>query len=284
MVAVRDGVLQLTEESYASSFGAQWTEFARTQLDSANGTRISEERFRSVTGWSPAELAGKSVLDVGCGSGRFTEIAVAWGGEVTALDLSAAVYAARANVARAEHARFVQADALSMPFPAHAFDFAFSIGVAQHTPDPKRFVRAVGGAVRPGGQAALWIYERSLRALLHPKYLLRPVTRRLPASWTRSLAAALVGAFFPIAERLDRVPEPARALGFRALPIACYLGRLPLDRQAQREWSLLDTVDWYSPRFDSPQTFDEVASALRAAGAREVERMPVPGVAVRAYF
>jgi 2-polyprenyl-3-methyl-5-hydroxy-6-metoxy-1,4-benzoquinol methylase len=281
---VRDGVVCFTDQSYASSFGAQWLEFSKTQLDSASGTQISEDRFRAVTGWSPAELRGKSVLDVGCGSGRFTEVAIGWGADVTALDLSAAVFAARAHAAGAERARFVQADALSMPFASRSFDFAFSIGVAQHTPDPLGFVHAVGQAVRPGGQAALWIYERSLRALLHPKYVLRPVTSRLPTRWTRTLAAALVDVFFPLAERVDRAPEPARAIALRALPIACHLGRLPLDRRAQREWSLLDTIDWYSPRFDSPQTFDAVARTLREAGARHVERMPVAGVAVRAHF
>jgi SAM-dependent methyltransferase len=280
---VRDGVYQFTGEQYASSFGAQWTEFARTQLDSANGTRISEDRFAATTGWTPGELAGKSVLDVGCGSGRFTEVALRWGGDVTALDLSAAVYAARANVVGAERGRFVQADALSMPLAPRSFDFAFSIGVAQHTPAPEDFVRAVGRAVRPGGQAAVWVYARRLSALVHPKYLLRPVTRRLPVAWTRFLASALVSTFFPVASRLDRAPEPLRSLGLHALPIA-YPGRLGLEEQAQRQWAVLDTVDWYTPRFDSPLTFDEVARALCEAGAREVERLPVPSIAARAFF
>src|SRR5689334_1775579 len=43
-VPVRGGVYQFSGEEYASTFGAQWAEFSRTQLDSANGTRISEER------------------------------------------------------------------------------------------------------------------------------------------------------------------------------------------------------------------------------------------------
>ena len=284
VVEMRDGVYQFSRDAYASSFGAQWTEFARTQLDSANRTSISEDRFRAVTGWAPADLSGKSVLDVGCGSGRFTEVATGWGAEVTALDLSSAVYAARANAAGAERARFVQADALGMPFPTRSFDFAFSIGVAQHTPAPLEFVSAIARAIKPGGQVAVWIYERTWRALFRPKYALRPLTRRLPPGWSRSLAAGLVAALFPVAEKIDRAPEPLRTLGLRALPIACYLGQLPLDRAAHRQWSLLDTVDWYTPRFDSPQTYDDVANTLRAAGARVVERMPVPGVAARAWF
>ena len=39
------------------------------ELDSANGTRFSEERFRAISGWTPEDLAGKLVLDAGCGTG-----------------------------------------------------------------------------------------------------------------------------------------------------------------------------------------------------------------------
>jgi 2-polyprenyl-3-methyl-5-hydroxy-6-metoxy-1,4-benzoquinol methylase len=279
-----EGVFQLVQDGYASSFGAQWREFARTQLDSANGRRISEQRFADVTGWSPALLSGRSVLDVGCGAGRFTEIAVKWGARVTALDMSDAVYAARANVAHSERARFVQADARALPFAPGSFDFVFSIGVAQHTPDPLGFVRSVARMVRPGGRAALWIYERSLTALLSTRYLLRPVTRHLPQRWNRMFASALVQTFFPVAERVDRMPEPARKLAFKALPIAVYLGQLPLEREAQREWSLLDTLDWYSPRYDRPQSFGDVARTLQEAGAKHVERLAPRGVTVSASF
>lgn len=279
-----DGVFQLVEDGYASSFGAQWREFARTQLDSATGTHISEQRFADVTGWSPALLSGRSVLDVGCGAGRFTEVAIKWGAHVTAVDLSGAVYAARANVAHGERARFVQGDARALPFAPASFDFVFSIGVAQHTPDPLAFVRAVAGMVRPGGKAALWVYERRPTALLSTRYFLRPVTRHLPQHWNRRIASALVGTFFPLAERVDRMPEPVRKLVLKTLPIAVYLGQLPLGREAQREWSLLDTLDWYSPRYDRPQTFRDVARTLRDAGAKQVERLTPRGVTVSATF
>jgi 2-polyprenyl-3-methyl-5-hydroxy-6-metoxy-1,4-benzoquinol methylase len=284
VVSRPDGVFQLVQDGYASSFGAQWREFARTQLDSASGTRISEQRFADVTGWSPALLSGRSVLDVGCGAGRFTEIAIKWGAHVTAVDMSDAVYAARANVAHTEQARFVQADARALPFAPGSFDFVFSIGVAQHTPDPLGFVRSVARMVRPGGRAALWIYERRLSALLSTRYVLRPVTRHLPQKWNRRLASALVQTFFPLAERVDRLPEPIRKVALKTLPIAVYLGQLPLTREAQREWSLLDTLDWYSPRYDRPQTFRDVARTLEEAGAKQVERLATRGVTVSASF
>ncbi|WP_447860111.1 hypothetical protein [Nitrospira calida] len=60
--------------SYAETFGFQWRTFASTQLDSVSGHPISAERFWRATAWSPGELRGQWVLDVGCGAGRFAEV------------------------------------------------------------------------------------------------------------------------------------------------------------------------------------------------------------------
>src|SRR5688572_9131541 len=63
-------------DNYAASFGLQWNRFQKTQLDSYSGHPISRNRFLAFTGWAPDQLAGRHVLDVGCGAGRFTEIAL----------------------------------------------------------------------------------------------------------------------------------------------------------------------------------------------------------------
>ena len=59
-------------ENYASGFGLEWTKHARTQYDSYSGIPASEERFFSQTGW-PRDMGGELILEVGSGSGRFTE-------------------------------------------------------------------------------------------------------------------------------------------------------------------------------------------------------------------
>src|SRR5437763_1340540 len=61
-------------DNYADSFGYQWNQFKLEQLDSANGTRLSEQRFYSETGWTPDWMSGKWLLEAGCGAGRFLEI------------------------------------------------------------------------------------------------------------------------------------------------------------------------------------------------------------------
>lgn len=79
------------QSNYADSFGMQWNYFAKTQLDSYSGHPISAIRFWNSTSWNPGEMREKWVLDVGCGSGRFAEIALLTGAHVVALDYSSAV-------------------------------------------------------------------------------------------------------------------------------------------------------------------------------------------------
>ncbi|MFZ3245322.1 MAG: methyltransferase domain-containing protein, partial [Candidatus Acidiferrales bacterium] len=74
-------------EKYAGSFGFQWHKHAQTQLDGPDNTE-SEFDFRQRTGFTPDELRGKLVLDVGCGMGRFAEVASRWGATVVGVDLS----------------------------------------------------------------------------------------------------------------------------------------------------------------------------------------------------
>lgn len=81
------------KNNYASSFGLQWNEYRTTQLDSHNGLTISRERLTRLLGGSIDVVNGKKVLEAGCGAGRFTEILLAAGAHVWAVDISSAVEA-----------------------------------------------------------------------------------------------------------------------------------------------------------------------------------------------
>src|SRR5574339_753078 len=78
-------------ENYSSSFGFQWNRFRRTQLDSVTGQPISRDRFFGQSGWSPAAMDKRWTLDLGCGAGRFAEVALGTGTRLIAVDYSNAV-------------------------------------------------------------------------------------------------------------------------------------------------------------------------------------------------
>jgi 2-polyprenyl-3-methyl-5-hydroxy-6-metoxy-1,4-benzoquinol methylase len=268
---VKNGIPRFVPaQNYADNFGMQWNHFARTQLDSHSGHPISKDRFWHATGWSPAEMKGKWVLDVGCGSGRFAEIALSSGANVVALDYSSAVDACQANLAHHPNLHVVQGDIFALPFAPGSFDFVYSLGVLQHTPDVRRAFAALPPAVAPGGSLVVDYYEKRLTALLHSKYLLRPFTKRMDQ---RRLFEALERAVPPmlaVSRILGKVPVVGRALK-RLVPVANYDDNLPLIPRQLREWSLLDTFDWLGPEYDNPQSATTARRWMEEAGMEQVE-------------
>jgi SAM-dependent methyltransferase len=267
------GVLRFaSSEGYATGFGLQWRRFARTQVDRYNGSTISRDWFFAHTPWTAEELKGLSMLDAGCGSGRFSQVALDAGATVIAVDLSSAVDACRTNLADYERLTVVQADLTSLPFADESLDAIFSIGVLQHTPEPMRILRALPRYLRHGGRLAIWTYERTLRGMLHPKYVLRPITRRLkPATLLRMIEAA-APLLLRASDTCVRVPAVGRYVA-RCVPVANYRDVFPLDGGQLLDWAILDTFDWLCPAYDRPLRWAGVKVALEEGGLRNVRRI-----------
>jgi 2-polyprenyl-3-methyl-5-hydroxy-6-metoxy-1,4-benzoquinol methylase/uncharacterized protein YbaR (Trm112 family) len=272
-------------ENYAASFGYQWNRYARLQLDSQNGTTFSRQRFYSITEWKPEELAGKLVLDVGCGSGRFSEVVLAAGGEVVAMDLSSAVDAARSNLGHHPKLHCVQASIYELPFRAELFDYVYCIGVIQHTPDPHRSVRCISRMVRTGGNVGLWIYELTWKSLVGTtafKYGLRPWTKRMSIHTLERFCHRIERLCWPILRWARHRGTSGKVL-MRLLPAAsAHLQGIPLSDQDFREWVRLDTFDIYSPAHDHPQKFSKVKGWLENAGFRVDPRHPHGAISITA--
>jgi SAM-dependent methyltransferase len=270
------GVPRFVAEGYAESFGLQWNRFARVQLDSANGGSYSRARFDQELGWGTSELSGRWVVDAGCGSGRFAEIAASYGAEVIGVDLSSAVDAACENLRAWPNAHVVQADVTRLPFRAERVAFLYSIGVLQHTPDPVAVARALVEFLAPGGRFGFTIYARQPWTFLYSKYLVRPLTRRIPPARLLRGVQRAMPVLFPVTSALYSVPGVGRVTQF-VLPVANYPWQTDLSRQVRYDQAVLDTFDMLSPRYDHPVTAAEISEAL-ADRCKELDvrsRVPV---------
>lgn len=256
------------QSNYADNFGMQWNHFAKTQLDSHSGHPISSERFWKATAWKPADLEGKWVLDIGCGSGRFAEIALTAGASVVALDYSSAVDACLKNLKGHQNLHVVQGDIYALPFVAGAFSYLYSLGVLQHTPNVAQAFAALPPMLEEGGKLCVDYYESSLKSRMLPKYWLRPLTKRLPKHRLFAALEKLVPAMLPVSRSVGKIPVFGRILR-RIVPVANYEGVLPLSEEQLYEWALLDTFDWLSPAYDNPQTVSTVRKWLTDAGLQE---------------
>jgi SAM-dependent methyltransferase len=255
-------------ENYAGSFGYQWNRFPRTQLDSYSGLPITRERFFAQSGWTPEEMRGRVVLDVGCGSGRFAEVALSTGARVVAADYSSAADACRANLGGDAALDVVQADVFRLPFRHEAFDFVYCFGVLQHTPDPRRAFLALAAPLRRGGRLAVDVYPKLWMNLFWPKYWLRPFTRRMNRERLFAVVERMVRWLLPLSRAAGRIPLLGRRLRW-LVPVANYEGIYPLSETQIREWSVLDTFDMLSPAHDHPQSPKTLAAWLAEAGLRD---------------
>lgn len=258
------------ESNYADNFGMQWNKFRQTQLDSYSGHPISANRFWKATGWKPEDIAGKWVLDVGCGAGRFAEVALQAGAKVVALDYSRAVDACFANLRHHPNLHVVQGDIYALPFLKASFPFVYSLGVLQHTPDVAHAFAALPKMVAEGGWLCADFYWKRLRTLLHSKYFFRPITKRMPQQKLFHILEKAVPTLLKASQLTGGIPFAGRILK-RLIPVADYTGVYPLNERQLREWALLDTYDMLGPQYDSPQSAATIRQWMLATGFDRIE-------------
>jgi SAM-dependent methyltransferase len=266
-------------ENYASGFGLEWTKHARTQYDSYSGIPVSEQRFFGQTHW-PRDMRGQFVLEVGSGSGRFTEQAANTGATVVSLDYSYAVDANYASNGARTNVLIVQGDVFAMPFRPGTFDRLFCFGMLQHTPDPARAFAALPVALKAGGVLCADIYKATLfRTLFQTKYWVRPFTRNLNPERLYARVQTWVDFMWPLAGLIRKLPK-GYAINWRLL-VADY-SFLGLSGPMLKEWAYLDTFDMLAPRYDRPARIDGFRRWAQQATLVDVEAEYTPhGVVLR---
>lgn len=125
-------------------------------------------------------LAGKVVLDVGCGGGILTESMAERGATITGIDLSEkALKVAKLHLlesgAKVDY-QLISAEDLAGSAP-HSFDLVTCMELLEHVPDPRSTVQACASLVKPGGQVVFSTINRNpksyLFAVIGAEYVLR---------------------------------------------------------------------------------------------------------------
>ena len=119
-----------------------------------------------------AKLAGKAILDVGCGGGILTESMAKSGAQAaTGIDLApkslkiAKLHALEQGVENVQY-RCVSVEDLAAEMP-HAFDVVTCMEMMEHVPDPASIVRACAKLVKPDGMVFFSTINRNPKSYVH---------------------------------------------------------------------------------------------------------------------
>ena len=263
----------VTSSDYATGFGLQWTQFSKSQLDSYTGTTISKDRLTHALGGTLEILNEKTVLEVGCGAGRFTEIMLTSGAHVLACDLSSAVDANYANCGHHPNYFVCQADVRALPFALNAFDFVICLGVIQHTPSPEQTIAALARCVKPGGMLVIDHYAPDYPTTFSRRWL-RRLLLRLPPATAKWIALALSRALLSL-HKLGWSQGRGRWRLRRQLqkfsPLVDYYDVYPqLGKSILAEWALLDTHDTLTDYYKHLRTSQQIEDCMRSCGLVDI--------------
>ncbi|HQQ74816.1 MAG TPA: bifunctional 2-polyprenyl-6-hydroxyphenol methylase/3-demethylubiquinol 3-O-methyltransferase UbiG [Pseudomonadales bacterium] len=127
-----------------------------------------------------AKLAGKTVLDVGCGGGLLSEAMAQRGAQVTGIDMGQAplsvaqLHALESGVS--VNYRKIPAEQLAIEQPAH-YDIVTCLEMLEHVPDPASIIQACADLAKPGGHLFFSTINRNpkayLFAIVGAEYLLK---------------------------------------------------------------------------------------------------------------
>lgn len=266
------------------AFGWEWLRYP--------GSLPEDEAIFLEEAQLPASaLAGKLILDAGCGMGRYSLVATKLGGEVVAVDISESLQrvaeAARTN----PKLHPVEGDLLHPPFKEGVFDLVYSHGVLHHTSDTRAAFDAVSALVKRGGQLSVWLYGKAGRFSDFATNPLKPgrewIAKRRRLAWCivllRHVISDLVRVF------TTRLPVPL-------VYLLCYpltlLGAVPglkyltFSVHPDFQVRLIENFDWVSPPYQWHHTKEELARWCHERGFTVLKILPhglvpKPGVLAR---
>jgi SAM-dependent methyltransferase len=209
-----------------SSFGEEWKAFHG--FDEKDLTLTGDMYFDITT----EEMLNdqSTVIDIGCGSGRFIKYLDGRYKKIVGLDPSQAIFATDELLGKNDKVELVMASTDNIPYPDGHFDFGYSLGVLHHIPDTEKALLDCAKKIRSGGYFLLYLYYKLENRPFYFKVLywlsnfIRLVVSKLPVilkKWICNFLAVIFYMPFILLCRLLRfigVSERARSY----IPLQAY--------------------------------------------------------------
>lgn len=253
---VKDGIVLFSKQNtnYTESFGFQWEKFGKVQFEDQNVGKPMEgytSRMLSqiLDGYEikPKEL----IIEGGCGSGRFLDLALKAGAHCIGLDYSfESLKVTRKNLESYGYTNLllVQCDLTQMiPLKEKCADAIYSIGVLHHTSDPKRAFKNLTLCLKEKGWFACHVYSKGNIYDNRKTLFYRKIFKFL---------YPFFGYYPPLAYSyfISTVVRPFYGVPLLGLITKFFVVAMPKDRK----WCLLDTFDALTPSYQTTHKAREV--------------------------
>lgn len=138
------------------AFGEEWRKFAVHNDESVRELR--KEYFDIID----ETIVNKNtyMIDIGCGSGRWTDYFTDKAGFIEAIDPSDAILVADNMLGKNNNVRITKASVDTIPWGDETFDFGMSIGVLHHIPNTKQALIDCVKKIKKGGHFYVYLYYR----------------------------------------------------------------------------------------------------------------------------
>lgn len=248
------------------SFGEEWNKFH--SFSKKTISKICKEYFDIIDD----SIINKDtyMIDIGCGSGRWSEYFTDKVNFIEAVDPSDAIFAADKLLGNIDNVRITRASINTLPWPDETFDFGMSVGVLHHIPDTQAALDACVKKIKKGGHFYVYLYYKLdnrgflFKALFNLSDIIRRVVSKLPSASKKFTCDALaVFAYMPFV-LLSRL--------FIALGLKKLAKKVPLSAYANKDFYIIrnDSLDRFGTRLEQRFTRQEIETMMIKSGLTNI--------------
>lgn len=249
------------------SFGKEWTKF-----DSFNTEEISnigDEYFDIIT---EAHVNKNSyVLDLGCGTGRWTKYLAPQVKFIEAVDPSEAVLSAANLLKNETNVRVTQSSVDNLPFEDNSFDFAFSLGVLHHIPNTEKALSKIVAKLKPEGYLLLYLYYNLdnrgnfYKLIFNLSSIFRKVISQSPTSLKQFICDTIAITVYIPFITMSRVLK-------NILPKQTLWKKIPLSYYVEKSFNVIrnDALDRFGTPLEQRFSKEEITKMMESCGLTNI--------------
>lgn len=256
-----------THPSTIKAFTSEWIRFGTSSISHID---LPGKQYFDILAESEL-LPNAKVLDIGCGSGRWSRYVSDKVNSIDALDPSDSIFhSARINRDK-KNIRFTQASIDCIPFEDESFDLALCLGVIHHMPNPAEALKKIAAKLKPEGKLLLYVYYNfenrgvTFKFLFALANVLRQIVSVLPDK-LKFIICDLIALFvyMPLVFLAKVTRTIAGTETFRRMPLSYY---------ADKSFSTIrvDALDRFGTPLEKRFSKFQLKQMLRDAGFEQVK-------------